>query len=190
MKVEGTGPQSGYVVWLTGLSGAGKTTLAQRLYEALGREGHREILDGDEVRPFLSTELAFSRRDRDTNVRRIAFVARLLARNGVAVLVSAISPYREARAEARAAIEACGCPFVEVFVTAALQVLIQRDPKGLYRRALAGEIPQFTGISDPYEPPRAADLVIESDVEDVETSLTRVMEVLRSRGLLGKLSVI
>lgn len=173
--------EKGLVVWLTGLSGAGKTTLARSLCRKLSRAGHRvEILDGDEVRENLSRGLGFSKEDRDANVRRIAFVARLLARNGVIVLTSLISPYRESRADARRLVETGGAQFLEVYVRCPLQVLIERDVKGLYEKAIRGEVKNFTGISDPYEEPLAPDLVIDSASESVERSaglvLQRVLE--------------
>jgi len=172
----------GLVIWLTGLSGAGKTTLASALEVALKSEGFRiETLDGDEVRENLSRGLGFSREDRDTNVR-IGFVARLLARNGVIVLASAISPYRQSRDDVRDSIENDGIPFVEVFVNCPLEVLIERDVKGLYEKALAGEIKHFTGISDPYEPPLSADCVVDSSLESVEHSKERILSYLLEAG--------
>jgi adenylyl-sulfate kinase len=176
---------SGYIVWFTGLSGAGKSTLSRALEPALRTERPVEILDGDEVRTYLSRGLGFSREDRDTNVRRIGFVARLLARNGVAVITAAISPYAETRGEVRRLAEAGGVPFVEVYVSAALEALAERDPKGLYRKALAGEIPHFTGVSDPYEPPPAPEVTVRSDREPVEASAAAILEYLRRRGLVA-----
>jgi adenylylsulfate kinase len=177
----------GFVLWLTGLSGAGKTTLARRLLDVLAEARPAEILDGDQIRAVLCAELGFSRKDRDTNVGRIAFVARLLARQGVVVLVAAISPYREARAQARAAIEASGCPFIEVFVNASIDCLTRRDPKGLYKRALDGELPNFTGVSDPYEAPEAPDVVVQTDRESIAASAETILQALRARGLLAQL---
>ncbi|MGC8834226.1 MAG: adenylyl-sulfate kinase, partial [Armatimonadota bacterium] len=140
----------GFTVWFTGLSGAGKTTISQLVAEEIRRRGRNvEILDGDVVRTHLSKGLGFSKEDRDTNIRRIAFVCKLLTRNGVAVIAAAISPYRDVREEARREIG----NFVEVYVRCPLEVCIQRDVKGLYQKALRGEIPNFTGISDPYEEP-------------------------------------
>ena len=174
----------GLVIWLTGLSGAGKTTLASALSDALKNEGLSvETLDGDEVRENLSRGLGFSREDRDTNVRRIGFVARLLARNGVIVLASAISPYRQSRDDVRNSIENDGIPFVEVFVNCPIEVLIGRDVKGLYEKALAGEIKNFTGISDPYEPPLSADCVVDSSLESVEHSKERILSYLLEAGI-------
>src|SRR5881398_2738182 len=160
----------GFTLWLTGLSGAGKSTLASAVGHELRRRGIRvEVLDGDEVRQNLSKGLGFSREDRDTNIRRIGYVAKLLARNGVAVITAAISPYRAVREEVRHEIGA----FVEVYVKASLDECIRRDTKGLYRRALAGELPQFTGVSDPYEEPLAPELVIDTEQEDVAASAAR-----------------
>lgn len=176
---------SGAVIWMTGLSGAGKTTVSRELARALGESGHAvETLDGDEVREHLSRGLGFSKADRDTNVRRIGFVARVLARNGVVALVAAISPYRDARAEVRRAVEADGVPFLEVFVDCPLGVLVARDVKGLYARAILGEITHFTGVSDPYEEPLSPDVVISSAIEPVEASAARVLSRLVELGVV------
>src|SRR5918996_51557 len=143
--------QEGFTIWFTGLSGAGKTTLAAALAAELANRGLKvEILDGDEVRTNLSKGLGFSKEDRDTNIRRIGYVAHLLTRNGVVAITAAISPYRAIRDEVRARI---GRGFVEVYAKCPLETLITRDVKGLYQRALAGEIKEFTGVSDPYEEP-------------------------------------
>ncbi|HVQ31914.1 MAG TPA: sulfate adenylyltransferase, partial [Vicinamibacteria bacterium] len=152
----------GFIVWFTGLSGAGKSTLAQALKARLSGERSLEILDGDEVRNYLSKGLGFSKEDRDTNVRRIGYVARLLARNGAGVITAAISPYREVRDEIRRLAQEDGIPFVEVFASATIEALTARDVKGLYKKALAGEIAHFTGVSDPYEPPVAPDVTAHS----------------------------
>jgi adenylyl-sulfate kinase len=179
----------GFVLWLTGLSGAGKTTLSERLTPELRARGLRvEVLDGDEVRANLSKGLGFSREDRDTNIRRIAYVARLLARNGVAAITAAISPYRDARDEARRAIEADGAGFVEVYVECPLPALTERDVKGLYRKVLAGEIKEFTGVSDPYEEPRAPDVAVHTDVETIEASGAKIILELERRGFVPSLS--
>lgn len=176
----------GTVIWLTGLSGAGKTTLASVLKNELTAAGHRvETLDGDEVRENLSRGLGFSKEDRDTNVRRIGFVARLLARNGVIVLASAISPYRQSRDDVRQSVESDDAGFVEVFVQAPLDVLVERDVKGLYKKALAGEIKNFTGVSDPYEAPIAPDVLVDSSIETVEESAARILDHLLETGALA-----
>lgn len=177
--------RNGIVIWMTGLSGAGKTTLARAVAGELSAEGLRvEVLDGDEVRETFSRGLGFSREDRETNVRRIGFVARLLARNGVAVLASAISPYRQSRDDVRHAVEGDGVHFVEIYVRCPLSVLIERDVKGLYRRALAGAIPNFTGISDPYEEPFTADCIVDSSAETVQQSTDHIVSTLIDRGFL------
>ena len=174
----------GFTLWFTGLSGAGKSTLAAAVSAELrGRGIPVEVLDGDEVRQNLSKGLGFSREDRDTNIRRIGYVAKLLARNGVAVITAAISPYRGIRDAVREEIGA----FVEVYVRASLDECIRRDTKGLYRRALAGEIPQFTGVSDPYEEPLAAELVIDTEREEVADSASRVVDRLLELGHLRSL---
>jgi adenylylsulfate kinase len=174
--------ERGAVVWFTGLSGAGKSTLAEALLPRLVSQGKKvELLDGDVVRTHLSKGLGFSREDRDANIARIAFVAHLLARNGVIVLVAAISPFREARENARKTIG----EFIEVHVAPPLDECIRRDVKGLYAKALAGEIKQFTGVSDPYEPPLAAELVIDTSRSDVESSVAQLLDALRDRGYLG-----
>ena len=174
----------GGIAWFTGLSGAGKSTLATALAARLAGVRPIELLDGDDVRTFLSAGLSFSRADRDTNVNRIAFVGRLLAKHGVLVFVAAISPYAETRARLRALSEAAGHPFVEVFVDAPLATVIERDVKGLYRRAQAGEIPSFTGISDPYEPPTAPDVRVRTDQETRADCEARILEALAVRGLI------
>ncbi len=174
----------GFIVWFTGLSGAGKSTLAQSLRARLSPGRRVEVLDGDEMRLHLSRGLGFSKEDRDTNVRRIAYVARLLARNGVGVITAAISPYREVRAEVRRLARQEGIPFVEVFADAKIEALVERDVKGLYRKALAGELPHFTGVSDPYEPPEAAEVVVQTDRETVAASLGRILAVLEEQDLL------
>jgi sulfate adenylyltransferase len=177
-------PSGGFIIWFTGLSGAGKSTLAHSLRTAIADARRVEILDGDEVRTYLSKGLGFSKEDRDANIRRIGFVARLLARNGVVAITAAISPYAEIREEVRALSAADDVPFVEVFAHAALDSLVERDIKGLYKKALAGEIQHFTGVSDPYEPPTSPDVRIESDRETVEQSTNKILNALKEKGLL------
>ena len=172
------------VVLFTGPPAAGKSTLATALLPAMQGRWPVEILDGDEVRLWLSEGLGFSRADRDRNIARIARVACLLARNGVAVLVAVVAPYAAARAQARTLATSQAIPFFEVFVSAPLAVLTLRDPKGMYRRAQAGEIANFTGLTDPYEQPEHPDLVIHTEVESVSASADRVAAGLRSRGLI------
>jgi adenylylsulfate kinase len=168
---------NGAVIWLTGLSGAGKTTITQALAPRLSALGHAvEVLDGDAVRETLSKGLGFSREDRDTNIKRIGFVANLLAKHGVTVLVSAISPYREARSEVLNQAKQNGVKALEVFVDAPLEVVTARDVKGLYKKALAGEIKHFTGVSDPYEAPTAPDIHLRTDQENLETSVNTILQ--------------
>jgi len=172
--------QAGFVVWFTGLSGAGKSTLMRALEPHLLERGHRlELLDGDEVRTNLSRDLGYSREDRDANIARIGYVAAKLASHGVAVLVAAISPYREARDRVRGSVD----HFVEVHVATSLATCAERDVKGLYAKALAGQIPQFTGVSDPYEPPTAPEVVVHTDREPVETSVRQILACLERLGL-------
>jgi adenylylsulfate kinase len=175
---------TGGVVWFTGLSGAGKSTLSTAIAARVAAQRPVELLDGDDVRTFLSAGLGFSRADRDTNVHRIAYVARLLANHGVLVFVAAISPYADTRARLRALSTAAGHAFVEVFVHAPLEIVIARDVKGLYQRAQAGEIPSFTGISDPYEPPTAPDVEVRTDRDDRATCEARIIDTLVARGLV------
>ena len=165
--------ERGVVIWFTGLSGSGKTTIAHLVEDKLLEAGVPvEILDGDVVRENLSKGLGFSKEDRDTNMRRIAFVAHMLQRNGVFVITAAISPYRAIREEARAMAK----DFVEVFADAPLEVCESRDVKGLYAKARAGEIKGFTGIDDPYEPPAGAEVVCHTDTESVEESAQKVVD--------------
>jgi adenylylsulfate kinase len=165
----------GVVIWFTGLSGSGKTTIAHQVEETLLESGVPvEILDGDVVRENLSKGLGFSKEDRDINIRRIAFVAHLLQRNGVFVITAAISPYRAIREEARAMIK----DFVEVYAEAPLEVCEQRDVKGLYAKARAGEIKGFTGVDDPYEPPPRPEVTCRTDQETVEESAQKVIDKL------------
>ena len=167
--------ERGCVIWFTGLSGSGKTTIAHEVEQKLLEAGVPvEILDGDVVRENLSKGLGFSKEDRDINIRRIAFVAHLLQRNGVFVITAAISPYRAIREEARSMIK----DFVEVFADAPIEVCEQRDVKGLYAKARAGEIKGFTGVDDPYEPPANPEVVAETAEESVEESAAKVVEKL------------
>lgn len=171
----------GFTVWMTGLSGAGKTTIAHVLERELVARGCAvEVLDGDVVRTHLSKGLGFSREDRDTNILRIAFVCALLTKHGAAVISAAISPYAETRAKAR---EMIG-NFIEVHVHAPLEEVIRRDVKGLYARALAGEIKEFTGVSDPYEAPEAPEVRVETDRETVEESVAKILAALEARGYI------
>jgi adenylyl-sulfate kinase len=172
----------GCVLWFTGLSGAGKTTVSWLVAERLRAHGAKvELLDGDEVREHLSKGLGFSKEDRDLNIRRIGFVCELLARNGVIAIAAAISPYRAVREELRARIP----DFVEVYAECSLEVLAERDVKGLYRKALAGEIPHFTGVSDPYEPPLEPEVTIRSAQETPEQSADRIWATLERLGLIS-----
>jgi adenylylsulfate kinase len=169
----------GMTLWFTGLSGAGKSTVAQLVEEELrGRGNLVEVLDGDVVRQNLSKGLGFSKEDRDTNIRRIAFVADLLSRNAVIAITAAISPYREIRDEAR---ELMGDRFVEIYAKASVTECARRDVKGLYEKAFAGEIKEFTGVSDPYEEPLDADLVLDTEAETPVESAARVLELVDSR---------
>ena len=182
-------PESkGFTVWFTGLSGAGKSTVAEMLYHELqARQMKTEILDGDVVRQNLSKGLGFSKEDRDTNVLRIGFVAELLTRNGVATICCPISPYKETRDQVRAMIG----EFVEVYVHATLDELSRnRDPKGLYKKALAGEIKGFTGVNDPYEVPERPELVLDTMVESPAGSLERTLTKLQELGYLEDDSVL
>lgn len=173
---------TGFVVWLTGIPASGKTTLATLLARSLHDRGHRvEILDGDEIRKGLSRGLGFSRADREEHNRRVIFVAKLLARHGVATIVPLISPYRAIRAEARRELP----HFVEVWIRCPLDEAIRRDPKGLYRKALAGEITDLTGLQDPYEPPDAPELIVDTDREDANRCVARILETIRERGLVS-----
>jgi len=171
----------GCILWLTGPPGSGKTTIGRRLRAKIPRS-LVEVLDGDEIRLRLFAELGYSRADRDNNVDRTAFVARMLARNGVLVIVCLVSPYADARDDARAAAEAEGIPFVLVHVDAPLAVLEERDPKGHYRKARAGALKAFTGVSDPYETPEAPELALRTDLEDPEQSASAVLGFLQARG--------
>ncbi len=171
----------GATIWMTGLSGSGKSTVANMLAKRLRAVGARvEILDGDVVRTNLSKGLGFSKEDRDTNIRRIGFVCNLLSRNGVFAIAAAISPYRAVRDEVRAA----AGDFVEVFADCPLDTLVERDAKGLYKKALAGEIKNFTGVSDPYEPPESPEVRVDSSQQTAEESTESVWQYLIGAGLL------
>jgi adenylylsulfate kinase len=173
---------SGFCLWFTGLSGSGKTTITTQLVKELRQRGSKlEVLDGDIVRENLSKGLGFSKEDRDTNIRRIAFVANLLSRNGVPVITAAISPYRDIRDEAR---ELMDGRFIEIYAKAPLEVCEERDVKGLYAKARSGEIKEFTGVSDPYEPPEKAELVIETDKQSHEESAQQILRYLEERSLV------
>ncbi len=176
---------NGFVLWFTGLSGAGKSTLTGALAPRLRGLGLRvEVLDGDEVRQHLSAGLGFSRADRDINIQRIGYVANLLARNEVAVITAAISPYRQTRDAVRRMVEADGVPFIEAYLAATLEECEARDVKGLYAEARSGKRPGFTGIDDPYEPPLSPELVIPTGSEAAAASAGRVLAYLQSRGLI------
>jgi adenylyl-sulfate kinase len=171
----------GFTVLLTGMSGAGKSTAAKLLDQLLRDAGARvELLDGDLIRTHLSKGLGYTREDRNENIKRIGFVCELLSRNGIVAIVAAIAPYREARQEMRARME----NFVEVYVKCPLDVLIARDDKGLYKKALAGEIPHFTGVSDPYEEPLHPEVTIDSSMEVPEKAVAKVWAALERLGLV------
>ena len=174
--------QRGVTVWFTGFSGAGKSTIATALIKDLQSQDYNlEVLDGDEIRENLTKDLGFSKEDRDTNIRRIGFVAKLLTRNGVIVLVPVISPYRAIRDEMRKNIS----DFVEVFVNAPISVCEERDVKGLYKKVRAGEIKQFTGIDDPYEPPLAPEVECRTDLEELSESVAKIMNKLTELGYIS-----
>lgn len=174
--------RTGFTIWFTGMSGAGKSTISHLLEQRLRSSGAKvEVLDGDIVRTHLSRGLGFSKEDRDENIRRIGFVCELLSRNGVIAIAAAISPYRAVREELRGRIP----NFVEVYVQCPLEVLADRDVKGLYKKALAGEVAQFTGISDPYEPPLAPEITVDSSTETPEQSLERIWAALENLGLIS-----
>jgi adenylylsulfate kinase len=177
--------EGGFTLWFTGLSGSGKTTIAHIVGPAIEERGPIvEYLDGDTVRTHLSKGLGFSKDDRDANIERIGWVASRLTRHGAAVIASAISPYAAARDHARTMVEEFG-PFVEVFVDVSVDEAARRDPKGLYERALRGEIQNFTGVNDPYEPPERPDVRIDSDNESPEESARRIVTLLEERNLIA-----
>ena len=172
----------GFVIWITGLPGSGKTTIARGVAEKLKEKGLKvELLDGDEVRKWLSPEAGFTREDRTRHLIRVAHVAKLLARNGVAVIASFVSPYRDVREKARQIVEGEGLPFIEVYVECSLEECIRRDPKGLYKRALRGEIKHMTGIDDPYEPPENPEVKVNTEkrtaTENVEKVINKLIEL-------------
>ena len=171
----------GFCIWLMGLSASGKTTLARLLAQELDRRGFQvEVLDGDQIRSNLSRDLGYTRRDRETNLRRITLMARLLVRHGVVVVVAAICPYENMRQEVRGELD----EFVEVYLDCPLEVCIRRDPKGLYRRALAGEIEHFTGLDDPFETPSQPEIVVRTDEETPEDSLHRILAALEAKRII------
>ncbi|MGH2924660.1 MAG: adenylyl-sulfate kinase [Solirubrobacterales bacterium] len=172
----------GFCLWFTGLSGSGKTTITNVLVKELrARNTKLEVLDGDIVRQNLSKGLGFSKEDRDTNIRRVAFVADLLSRNGVPVITAAISPYRELRDEARTKMDG---RFIEAYVKASVEECERRDVKGLYAKARSGEIKEFTGVSDPYEAPESAELVIDTEAQSPEESAQQILVYLEGEGLI------
>ncbi len=174
-------PHKGFTLWFTGLSGSGKSTLSNRLFREFRQRGYRvELLDGDEVRTHLSAGLTFSKADRDTNVRRIGYVAKLLSRNGVIAITAAISPYRDTRNEVRRE----HAEFVEIYTEATVEALTARDVKGLYKKALAGEVKNFTGISDPYEPPLQPEITVHTDRESVDESIDNILTYLEEKGFI------
>lgn len=173
----------GFTLWLTGLSGAGKTTIAVALEAELRERGVRvERLDGDTVRQGLTRDLGFSKADRDKNIERVSFVARLLSRNGVGVIAAFISPYREARRLARRETT----NFIEVFVDAPLQTCAERDVKGLYAKAFAGELKDFTGVDDPYEAPEKPEITLHTERETIEESVGKILDYLEASSLIPR----
>jgi adenylylsulfate kinase len=184
LALSATDRRPGATVWLTGLPSAGKSTIALALAERLRGEGHRvELLDGDDLRAHLTADLGFTRKDRDTNVQRVGFVARLLARNGVIVLVPVIAPYAAARALVRSEHDADGTAFVEVHVATPLELCAERDVKGLYAKQRAGEISGLTGVDDPYEVPASPELRLDTQGQTADESAARVHATLAARGI-------
>lgn len=178
--------QPGFTIWLTGLSGAGKTTIAIALENELkSRDLYVERLDGDTVREGLTRDLGFSKEDRDKNIERVSFVAKLLSRNGVGVIASFISPYREARANVRQQ----STNFIEVYVNAPIEVCASRDVKGLYAKAFAGELKGFTGVDDPYEAPENPEIVVHTDQETVAESVEKIVAYLETHALIPQLQL-
>lgn len=179
----------GFCLWFTGLSGAGKSTVSEAVHRQLQQRGvtNVEILDGDVVRTHLTKGLGFSKEDRDTNVLRIGWVCQLLVKHGIPAMTAAISPYRETRGKVRQMMEAAGGTgsFVEIFVNASVEECARRDVKGLYAKAKAGEIPEFTGVSDPYEPPECPEIMLDTEVESIKESVVKVISYLEAHGLLS-----
>jgi len=173
---------NGFCVWLTGLSGSGKTTIAQKLADTFDGSRFIELMDGDEIRKGLSRDLGFSKEDRNEHNHRVIFCSKLLSRNGVIVVVALISPYRETRAFAKREIPNT----IEVYVKAPLDICIERDPKGLYQKALAGEIKNFTGIDDPYEEPLDPDVIVETDKETVQESVDKILKKAKELGFIAE----
>jgi adenylyl-sulfate kinase len=177
----------GFTLWFTGLSGAGKSTLTELLEKEFVRRNYKvEVLDGDIVRTNLSKGLGFSKEDRDINIARIGFVCDLLSRNGVIAMSAAISPYASVRQECRELVESHGTKFVEVYAKCSLDELVRRDVKGLYAKALSGEIKNFTGVSDPYEEPENAEIVVNSATQSVDESFAQIIAYLEEKELIGK----
>jgi len=175
------GDQIGFTAWFTGIPCSGKTTIADRVAEILREKGYKvERLDGDIVRKGLTSDLGFSKEDRDENIKRVTFVAKLLTRNGVAVLATFVSPYRERRAKTRQEIGS----FVEVYTRCPVEVCMERDVKGMYEKALAGEIKNFTGVDDPYEEPENPELILDTDKESIDECAQRVLEKLEELGYI------
>ncbi len=183
MVTSGLGEREGFVLWIEGLSGSGKSTLSQETAKALRASGWKvEILDGDEVRRMVFPELGWSRKDRETHARRVSYVARLLARNGVAVLVAMITPYETSRQAARS-VE--GARFTEVWLKCPLEICQQRDPKGIYRRSTQGAVAHMTGVDDPFEEPLNPDLIVDTSRDGVPVSTQRVLDHLRAKGFIA-----
>lgn len=175
-----------FTLWFTGLSGSGKSTLSERVAVELRKRGQKvEVLDGDEVRANLSKGLSFSKEDRDINIKRIGYVCHLLTRNGIWAISAAISPYREVRDFNRSLIG----NFIEIFVDCSIEKLTERDVKGLYKKALSGEVKNFTGVSDPYEAPLNPEISVNSEKESVEQSLAKIIGVLEAKYSLPRLEV-
>ncbi len=173
--------ETGFTAWFTGLPCCGKTTIADRVAEILKKQGYRvERLDGDSIRKDLTCDLGFSKKDRDENLRRVTYVAKLLTRNGVAVLATFVSPYKIHRERARKEIG----NFIEIYVKCPVEVCMQRDVKGMYKKALAGVIKDFTGINDPYEEPQHPELIVHTDIETIDESVHKVLSTLKKLGYL------